>query len=152
MTPAPLRRLDSRASAEVPTLTIKAVPFLDAGEEPPRRWMRANRERAVHGRAIHAASFTTPGDRPNKLKMMMRYLKRPKIDPLLLPNSNKSVIGFNLIWLYAQIEKFEEILSALEELKLPAPIIGESYPFDKLPDAIRKLQSGMTVGKVVVEV
>lgn len=108
----------------------------------------------VQGRMIvyGSASFTTPGDRPNKLKMMMRYLRRPKIDPLLLPNSNKSVIGFNLIWLYAQKEKFEEIINALEELKLPAPIIGETYAFDKLPDAIRKLQSGMTIGKVVVEV
>ncbi|RLD21685.1 MAG: zinc-binding dehydrogenase [Bacteroidetes bacterium] len=107
----------------------------------------------VQGRMIvyGSASFTTPGDRPNKLKMMMRYLRRPKIDPLLLPNSNKSVIGFNLIWLYAQIEKFEEILNALEEMQLPAPIIGERYTFDKLPDAIRKLQSGMTIGKVVVE-
>lgn len=112
------------------------------------------RELGVQGRMIvyGSASFTTPGDRPNKLKMMMRYLRRPKIDPLLLPNSNKSVIGFNLIWLYAQIEKYEEIIKALEELELPAPIIGEKYPFDKLPDAIRKLQSGMTIGKVVIEV
>jgi alcohol dehydrogenase len=108
----------------------------------------------VQGRMIvyGSASFTTPGDRPNKLKMLIRYLRRPKIDPLLLPNSNKSVIGFNLIWLYAQIEKFEEILQALEEMALPAPVIGETYSFDKLPDAIRKLQSGMTIGKVVVEV
>ncbi len=108
----------------------------------------------VQGRMIvyGSASFTTPGDRPNKLKMMIRYLRRPKIDPLLLPNSNKSVIGFNLIWLYAQIEKFEEILHALEDLALPAPIIGEVYSFEALPDAIRKLQSGMTIGKVVVEI
>jgi NADPH:quinone reductase-like Zn-dependent oxidoreductase len=108
----------------------------------------------VQGRMIvyGSASFTTPGDRPNKLKMLIRYLRRPKIDPLLLPNSNKSVTGFNLIWLYAQIDKFEEIISALENLALPAPLIGERYNFDKLPDAIRKLQSGMTIGKVVIEV
>ena len=112
------------------------------------------KELGIMGRMINygSASFTTHGDRPNKLKMLVRYLQRPKIDPMKLPNSNKSVIGFNLIWLYNQIEKYHTTVSALMDLDLPAPIIGEQFPFERLPDAVRKLQSGMTVGKVVVEV
>ena len=71
------------------------------------------KELGVEGRMIiyGSASFTTPGDRPNKLSMLLKYLKRPKIDPLRLPNSNKSLMGFNLIWLYAQTEKFNRIFA-----------------------------------------
>ena len=116
--------------------------------------MEGFKELGIMGRMVvyGSASFTTPGDKPNKLKMLMRYLKRPKIDPLKLPKSNKAVIGFNLIWLYAEVEKYHRIVTELNALQLPAPIIGESFDFERLPDAIRALQSGQTIGKVVVEV
>ena len=116
--------------------------------------MDSFKELGLMGRMIKygSASFTSPGDKPNKLKMIFQYLKRPKIDPLRLPNSNKSIIGFNLIWLYAEIEKYDRVVRELQELDLPAPIVGERFAFEALPDAVRKLQSGMTVGKVVVEV
>lgn len=108
----------------------------------------------IEGRMIlyGSASFATSGDRPNKLKMLLRYIKRPKIDPLGLPKLNNSLIGFNLIWLYAQKEKYSRVVRELAALELPAAYIGETFSFEQLPDAIRKLQSGMTIGKVVVEV
>ena len=116
--------------------------------------MDSFKELGLMGRMVvyGSASFTTHGDKPNKLSMLIKYLKRPKIDPMKLPNSNKTVVGFNLIWLYSQVEKYDRIVNELNDLALPAPIIGETYPFESLPEAIRKLQSGMTVGKVVVEV
>lgn len=116
--------------------------------------MDSFKELGLMGRMVvyGSASFTTPGDKPNKIKMLIRWLKRPKIDPMLLPNSNKTVVGFNLIWLYPQIEKYYRIVNELKDLALPEPIIGETYAFEELPQAIRKLQSGMTVGKVVVKV
>lgn len=98
------------------------------------------------------ASFTTHGSKPNKLVMLARYLRRPKIDPLLLPNSNKSVMGFNLIWLYHQTDRFARVSGALMAMGLPAPVVGATYDFDRLPEAIRALQSGRTTGKVVVRV
>lgn len=109
---------------------------------------------SVEGRMIiyGNASFTTHGSKPNKLKMLMRYVRRPKIDPLLLPNSNKSVIGFNLIWLYHQAERFSQVVDALMALHLPPPVVGARYRFEELPAAIRALQSGKTIGKVVVEI
>ena len=116
--------------------------------------MDSFKELGLMGRMVvyGSASFTTHGDRPNKLSMLIKYLKRPLIDPMKLPNSNKTVVGFNLIWLYNQVEKYHRVVRELTDLALPAPMIGESYPFEELPAAIRKLQSGSTVGKVVVEV
>ena len=32
------------------------------------------------------------------------------------------------------------------------PLVGKTFPFDALPDAMRHLQSGKSTGKVVVEV
>jgi len=109
---------------------------------------------APEGRMIiyGSASFTTHGDKPNKLKMIVLYLRRPKLDPLLLPNSNKAVIGFNLIWLYHQAEKFSRVVNDLMTLGLPAPHVGMTFDFEELPDAIKALQSGRTMGKVVVRV
>ena len=109
---------------------------------------------APEGRMIvyGSASFTTQGNRPNKLKMLARYLRRPRIDPLLLPNSNKAIMGFNLIWLYPQAARFARLVDELMHMKLPAPVVGHEFPFDQLPDAIRALQSGQTMGKVVVNV
>ncbi len=98
------------------------------------------------------ASFTTQGSKPNKLKMILRYLRRPKIDPLLLPNSNKAVIGFNLIWLYHHTDKFKRVVGDLMALDLPATHVGATFDFDNLPSAIRALQSGQTTGKVVVTI
>ena len=42
------------------------------------------------------------------------------------------------------------LLTDLDALSLPAPKVGESFDFDRLPDAIRTFQSGGTSGKVVV--
>jgi alcohol dehydrogenase len=108
----------------------------------------------IEGRMIiyGSASFSTPGDKVNMIKLLWKYLFRPKIDPLKLPNSNKSIMGFNLIWLYPQVEKMHRILSELEKLDLSAPLIGQEYSFNQLPDAIRDLHSGKTVGKLIVTV
>jgi hypothetical protein len=59
-------------------------------------------------------------------------------------------MGFNLIWLYHQADRFARIVDTLRAMELPPPVVGGSYSFDALPDAVRALQSGLTTGKVVV--
>ncbi|HEX2534463.1 MAG TPA: zinc-binding dehydrogenase, partial [Chitinophagaceae bacterium] len=54
--------------------------------------------------AYGSASFTSHGNRPNYLKLYWKFLRRPKIDPLRLPSQNKSLMGFNLIFLYEHTE------------------------------------------------
>ena len=107
---------------------------------------------APEGRMVvyGSAQYASPGSRPNYLRMLWKYLTRPKIDPLSLPNKNRSMLGFNLIWLYEQVEKMHALLLELDKMSLPPPHIGHNFSFDELPQALRLFQAGGTVGKVVV--
>jgi NADPH:quinone reductase-like Zn-dependent oxidoreductase len=102
--------------------------------------------------AYGSASFTSHGASPNYLNLIWKFLKRPKIDPLRLPSQNKSLMGFNLIYLYEQTELMHEMLGELKALQLQPPHVGHVFDFDKLHDAIHLFQQGETVGKVVVKV
>jgi alcohol dehydrogenase len=99
-----------------------------------------------------SARYGTVGNRPNYLRLAWLYFTRPKIDPQNLPEANKSVMGFNLIWLYERIELMHRILGELRELDIGTPHVGHTYPFTELKNAIQKFQSGETTGKVVVQV
>ncbi len=99
-----------------------------------------------------SARYATPGDRPNKWHMLKHWLTRPKIDPQRMVETNRGVLGFNLIWLYERAGLMDTLLQDLEGLKLLPPHVGHRFTFDKLPDAIRLFQTGKTMGKVVVEV
>lgn len=109
---------------------------------------------APQGRAIiyGASNFATHTSFPNYLELAYKYLTRPKVDILKLIEQNKSVMGFNLIWLYEMKEYLRKLLNELIELNLDKPYIGEVFEFNQLPEAIRKFQSGNTFGKVVVKV
>lgn len=101
--------------------------------------------------AYGSASFTSHTSRPNYPKLIWKYLKRPKIDPLKLPSQNKSLMGFNLIWLYEKTELMHEMLDELQALQLKPQHIGHVFSFDELPEAIKLFQKGKTIGKVVVK-
>jgi NADPH:quinone reductase-like Zn-dependent oxidoreductase len=97
-----------------------------------------------------SASFAGHGSKPNYPKLIYKYLKRPKIDPLKLPSENKSLMGFNLIYLYDQVDLLHEMLGELKGLNLSPQHIGEIYSFGEMQEAIRNFQQGKTVGKVIV--
>ena len=99
-----------------------------------------------------SASFATHGTKPNYLKLIWKYLRRPKIDPLRLPTQNKSLMGFNLIYLYEQTDMMHEMLNNLQALQLKPQHIGHVYKFEEMHKAIHLFQRGETVGKVVVKV
>jgi NADPH:quinone reductase-like Zn-dependent oxidoreductase len=99
-----------------------------------------------------SARYAHAGDRPNYLKLLYHWLTRPKIDPQKMPEQNKGVLGFNLIWLYERAELMRALLTELEALRLPAPHVGHRFSFEQLPEAVRLFKSGKTVGKVVVVV
>lgn len=106
------------------------------------------------GRSIvySAADFITPGSRPNFLKIIWKYLRRPMIDPMKLTDGNRGVLGFNLIYLYEKSHLLHRFVQEIKALNIGKPRVGHVLPFDKLPEAVRLLQSGKTTGKVVVKI
>jgi NADPH:quinone reductase-like Zn-dependent oxidoreductase len=58
--------------------------------------------------------------------------------------------AFNLIWMFDKAEKLEVLFQELSSLNLDAPFVGETFEFENADAALRSLQSGLTVGKVVV--
>jgi alcohol dehydrogenase len=65
---------------------------------------------------------------------------------------NKSVMGFNLIWLWDHVDRLSSIYESLARDMTTPPHIGRRFPFGDAPAALRYLQSGESVGKVVLEV
>ncbi|MEO6917131.1 MAG: zinc-binding dehydrogenase [Chitinophagaceae bacterium] len=102
--------------------------------------------------AYGSASFSSHGSAPNYLSLIWKYLRRPKIDPLRLPTQNKSLMGFNLIYLYEQTELMHEMLGKLQALDLKPQHIGHVFSFDEMHTAIKLFQRGESIGKVVVVV
>ncbi len=109
---------------------------------------------APMGRLIVVGSsrYTSVGNRPNSFRLLWYFLTRPKIDPQKLPETNKGVLGFNLIWLYERADLMHRLLGEIKDLKLTPPHVGHVLPFEKMHEAIKLFQSGRTTGKVVLEV
>jgi alcohol dehydrogenase len=99
-----------------------------------------------------AADFMPTGTRPNWLRLGWQYLRRPRLDPMKLIDRNRSVLGFNLIWLFERADLLPAAARAALELSPAPPHIGARFPFDDVPGALRALQGGRTTGKVVVEI
>lgn len=97
-----------------------------------------------------AAQFTPGGNRANYVHLLWQYLTRPRYDPLALVTANKSVLGFNLIWLWERPELLWPVLTQLEILHLAPPHIGRELPFARAHEALALLRSGESVGKVVL--
>lgn len=98
------------------------------------------------------ASFTSHTARPDYLRLIWKYIRRPKVDPLRLPSQNKSLMGFNLIFLYEQTDMMLEMLAQLQALHLRPQHIGHVFSFKEMHEAIHLFQLGETMGKVVVTV
>ena len=43
------------------------------------------------------------GDQPGWLKLAWQYLRRPRLDPTSMIGDNKSVMAFNLIWMFDKV-------------------------------------------------
>jgi len=98
-----------------------------------------------------SAQFMSHSPRPNYLKALYQFLSRPKVDPLSLTDTNRSVMGFNLIYLWNKPDEMKRLIKIILDMNLQKPHVGNIFSFDKLPEALRLFQSGKTIGKVVVK-
>ena len=108
---------------------------------------------APSGRIIiyGGAQFMTNSSRPNFLKIIPKFLSRPRIDPLTLSNINKSVMGFNLIYLWDKPDELRIMVEQILKMNLERPHIGKVFSFDHLIRALKYFQTGRSIGKVVVK-
>lgn len=90
---------------------------------------------------------------PGKLGLALDYLRTPRFSPFDMTTKNHSVLGFNLSYLFDKRELMarglQQILQWLEEGKLSPPAVT-AYAFDAVAEAHRDLESGQTVGKLVL--
>jgi NADPH:quinone reductase-like Zn-dependent oxidoreductase len=93
------------------------------------------------------------GGRPNYAKLALDFLRTPRFNPLNLCNDNKSVLAFNLSYLFhkAEIlrEGMERLVGWVEAGRIQAPPV-QTFPLERVAEAHRALESGDTVGKLVL--
>jgi NADPH:quinone reductase-like Zn-dependent oxidoreductase len=93
------------------------------------------------------------GGRPDWVKLAMDWLRTPRFNPIDMTNANKSVMAFNLSYLFehkaALVPALEQMLAWVEEGKLAPPPVTE-YPLGEVARAHAAIESGKTVGKLVL--
>jgi NADPH:quinone reductase-like Zn-dependent oxidoreductase len=93
------------------------------------------------------------GGRPRWLKLAWDYLRTPRFNPLDLTNDNRSVLAFNLSYLFERLDLLDEGMTRLlewaDEGRLQ-PLPTTSYPLAQVARAHRDIESGRTIGKLVL--
>jgi NADPH:quinone reductase-like Zn-dependent oxidoreductase len=101
------------------------------------------------------ASMFSPSGRKNYLKLIWYYLRTPRFNPFDLTGDNKTVSGFNLIYLFDRVELFHGIMKNLLKWDakgntLTMPIT--KFSFENVAKAHQAIESGESVGKLVLVV
>ncbi len=87
------------------------------------------------------------------LRVIWGYLATPRFNPLNMTGDNRSVLAFNLSYLFDQNWMLQEgmthILGLFEQRKISPPAISV-YPLENVQQAHRDLESGNTIGKLIL--
>ncbi len=93
------------------------------------------------------------GGRVNFVKLAWNYLRSPRFNPIRMADDNKSVMAFNLSFLFDRkdilAQGMKVLLDWLQQGKIkPLPVT--EYAFADVAKAHRDLESGTTIGKLVL--
>lgn len=93
------------------------------------------------------------GGRANRLRLAWDYLRTPKFSPFSMTNRNRSVLAFNLSFLFERSARLgagmHQLLAWSEAGRLRPPATT-CYPLEEVAQAHRDLESGNTVGKLIL--
>lgn len=86
-------------------------------------------------------------------RLAWAWLRTPRFDPLALTTHNRSVMGFNLSYMFdrnALLQTAMQRLQRLVEQGVLEPAPTRSFPLSEVARAHRELESGRTIGKLVL--
>lgn len=93
------------------------------------------------------------GGKPQWGKLAIDWLRTPRFSPLDMTDASKSVLAFNLSYLFDRVELMHEAMAELigwiEAGKVVPPPI-QTYPLADVARAHADIESGRTVGKLVL--
>ncbi|MFW5925208.1 MAG: synaptic vesicle VAT-1 family membrane protein [Myxococcota bacterium] len=91
--------------------------------------------------------------RPSWPKLAVDWLRTPRFDPMRMTGDNRSVLAFNLSYLFDRAALLQgamtELLAAAAAGDLRSPPL-RTLPMDRVAQAHGALESGTTVGKLVL--
>lgn len=92
--------------------------------------------------------------RRNWLALAWNFLRTPRFNAIDMTNTNRSVLAFNLSYLFERTDflrsALTELLALQESGQLQTPTLT-TYPLEGVADAHRDLESARTIGKLVLE-
>jgi NADPH:quinone reductase-like Zn-dependent oxidoreductase len=95
------------------------------------------------------------GGRLDYLKLVTGYFKLPRFNPLNLLSDNKTVVGFNLSFLFSRDDLLSEGMDALfagvKSGKILPPAVS-LFPLAEVGKAHAAIESGKTVGKLILTI
>ncbi len=93
------------------------------------------------------------GGKLNYLQLIWTFLKTPRFNPLDMTDKNKSLVTFNLSYLFDKRDMFREAIEHMVQLIEIGEITGPEttiFEFEKVGEAHKALESGKTTGKVIL--
>lgn len=91
------------------------------------------------------------GGKPHYGKLAVDWLRTPRFNPLKLTEENRSVMGFNLSYLFDRpellVEGMRDLLGWLGKLR---PHAVRVFPLSRVGEAHAAIESGTTTGKLVL--
>lgn len=98
-------------------------------------------------------SMMSKRGKPSWPKMGVDFLRTPRFSAFEMTDKNRSVLAFNLSYLFDEHDLLERAMDELfewaREMKLTPPPVT-TFPLDRAADAHRAIESGTTQGKLVL--
>ena len=99
------------------------------------------------------AMLSKGAGRPSWPRLAREWARTPRFSPFRMVQENRSVLAFNLSYLFDREELFtdgiDRILGWLDDGRL-RPLAVRTFPVEQVADAQRALESGQTTGKLVL--
>ncbi|MFN3603663.1 MAG: zinc-binding dehydrogenase [Leptonema sp. (in: bacteria)] len=99
-----------------------------------------------------ASDLMSNTNKPNYLWLVYKYLTFYRIMPLKLLDTNRGIFGFNIIWLYDKIDLFRKMIQEMQQIQWKKPYIDKVFDFKDSYQALKYLQSGTSIGKVIIRI